>query len=251
MLNSGPLCKTYQCQELEHPCGKGGHWFPPPNVTWAFLLCDYLQKQPLGWVWGSGCPSQEEEQMGTGAQGDWFMSHSLVVMVDLKHEWSASGRLPIEGTGTDQDLVTVFGFWKRPGTSFSLVGMCCLQRILTSNRKCPSHSHLFLGVLKALLSVWAASWGDIALRTWLSMVLLKKGSLQCSHHPHLARKIPRSSVAWNSLLSSEALGSNPLLEGEAAEPSVDHRFRAAVCVLTHNFLFPCLATHPTWQEFPM
>ena len=64
----------------------------------------------------------------------------------------ARGRLPREGIGTDQDLVTVFGFWKRPGTSFSLVGMCCLQRILTSNRKCPSHSHLFLGVLKALLS---------------------------------------------------------------------------------------------------
>lgn len=60
--------------------------------------------------------------------------------------------------------------------------------------------------------------------------LAEEGLVQCSHHPHLARKIPRSSVAWNSLLSSEALGSDPLLEGEAVEPSMDHRFRAAVCV---------------------
>ena len=58
---------------------------------------------------GSGCSSQEEKQVGTGAQGDWFVSQSLV-MVDLKHERGASESLPREGNGTDQGLVMVFHF---------------------------------------------------------------------------------------------------------------------------------------------
>lgn len=47
--------------------------------------------------------------MGTRAQGDWFVSQSLV-MVDLKHERGASESLPREGNVTDQGLVMVFHF---------------------------------------------------------------------------------------------------------------------------------------------
>ena len=59
--------------------------FPHPVLPGHFC-CVNTYRSSL-WVGsGSGWPSQEEKQMGTGAQGDWFGSHSLVVMVDLKHE---------------------------------------------------------------------------------------------------------------------------------------------------------------------
>lgn len=49
--------------------------------------------------------------------------------------------------------------WGQLVALFDPVGTCSLQRILTINRKFSSHSHLFLGILKALLvSCLASPW---------------------------------------------------------------------------------------------
>lgn len=59
---------------------------------------------------------------------------------------------------------------------FGPVRTCSLPRILTINRKCPSYSCLFLGILKALLvSCLASPRGGLVLRPWQFMALLKKG----------------------------------------------------------------------------
>lgn len=53
--------------------GKGKHLFPWPSVALAGLLCK-CPEAAFGMGSGSDCPSQEEEQMGTKAQGDELVS---------------------------------------------------------------------------------------------------------------------------------------------------------------------------------
>lgn len=66
----------------------------------------------------SGWPSQEDEWMGTRAQGEaWFVSQSPVVTtVDLRDVRGASGSLPGEGGGTRSGPIKIC-FWKWHGAN--------------------------------------------------------------------------------------------------------------------------------------
>lgn len=116
-------------------------------------------------------------------------------MVDIKGVKGASESLPREGGGTSlgpgRSLFLEVA-WDQPAALFGPVGTYSLPRIFTFNRKCPSHSHYFLGILKALLvSCLASPQGGLALRPWQFMALLRKGwSSMLYLLFHLSRKNP-------------------------------------------------------------
>lgn len=107
----------------------------------------------------------------------WFVCQSLVLMVDLKDMRGTSESLPRRGSetrsGSGYGGLFLAVAWDQLAALFDPVGTCSLQRILTINRKCPSDSHLFLGVF--LPSAWLAPQGGLPMKPCQFMALLKEG----------------------------------------------------------------------------